>query len=294
MSTASPAPARPQLEVADLIHGVVDLVPLPQAYIRIREMVYDPEASLRDITEIVATDSALAARLLRLANSAYMGLAAKVEGIDQAVRVLGMNQIHDIALATSAVGSLSRLECDALDIHDFWRLSIYAAVCARQIALRLELPDAHRHFLSGLLHNVGTLVLAHRVPDRFSAVATNAVSLQRPYHVMQRSEFGFDYATVGAGLLRQWRLPDSLSDPIAVHTIPAAEFGDDVKLAASILQVAAATARATLWKGPADEPVPDYDPQAIALLDIDAAAIESIMNAADDEVIEAISLLLPS
>lgn len=273
---------------------MVDLVPLPQAYVRIREAVDNPKADLRHVAEIVKSDPALAARVLRLVNSAYIGLMAPIESIDHAVRVLGMRQIHDMALATSAVGSLSRLRGDLIDIVDFWRLSIYCAGTAREIGRRCGLPVPERLFIVGLLHNIGNLVIAHELPEVYADCRTRACALGRPYAELQRELCGFDYAEVSAELLRQWNLPAGLLLPILQHTHTVDSVPADERAHAAVLSVAATTARAASWKSPDSEPVPEYDPTALTLTGIDAAAIEDIMSRVDATIVESLSVLLPS
>ena len=98
------------LTIEELVDGVQDLVPLPKAYIRIQELVNDTDSSLDDVTKVIMNDTALTSRILRIANSAYMGLQSKVDTVARAVQVLGLNQVHDLALAGAAVGSLSKIK----------------------------------------------------------------------------------------------------------------------------------------------------------------------------------------
>jgi len=273
---------------------MVDLVPLPQAYVRIREAVDNPKADLRHVAEIVKSDPALAARVLRLVNSAYIGLMAPIESIDHAVRVLGMRQIHDMALATSAVGSLAQLRGDLIDIVDFWRLSIYCAGTAREVGQHCGLPVPERLFIVGLLHNIGNLVIAHELPDVYAECRVRASELGRPYFDLQRERCGFDYAEVSAELLRQWNLPAGLIVPILQHTQAVATVAPDERAQAAVLSVAATTARAASWKSPDSEPVPEYDSTALALTGIDATTIEDIMLRVDATIVESLSVLLPS
>ena len=222
-----------------------------------------------------------------------MGLVSKVDSIEHAVRVLGVGQLHDMALATSAVGSLSKLRADLFDIHDFWRLSIYAAVRARLLATQCALPSPPRLFVSGLMHNIGTLILAHEVPEAFAECRARAAAIERPYHELQRELFGFDYAEVGAELMLKWSLPDTLIEPVKLHTGAIANLTAAQQPSAAVVQIAATTSRAALWQSAESEPVPEYDPIAIAQTGIDADAIEDMMTAADGEVVESISILMP-
>lgn len=291
---AQPRKAHTTSPATALVDGMLDLVPLPQAYVRIRQVVEDPSVSLGAIADIVASDPALTGRVLRLANSAYFGLPAAVDSIEQAVRVLGMNQIHDMALATSAVGSLACLRGDLFDIYQFWRTSIYCAVGARHLALSCRLPVPSRLFVSGLMHDIGSLIIAHEMPQAFDDCRQRARALQRPYHELERELFGFDYAEVGAELMRQWELPEALRTPVAMHTCCIANLAPELQLGAAVLHVAATTARAAAWQSAGSEPIPDYDPTAIALTALEADDIEALMQRIDGEVVEFIAILMPA
>jgi len=279
---------------AELVARMIDLVPLPQAYARIREAVDDPDSDLRRVAEIVKSDPALAGRVLRLVNSAYIGLMTPIDSIDHAVRVLGMRQIHDMALATSAVGSLDRLRGAPIDIVDFWRLSIYCAATAREVGTHARLPAPERMFVTGLLHNVGNLVLAHELPDWFRECHAQARASARPLADVQREQLGYDYAETGAELLRQWNLPAGLVLPILLHTRAIATLTPEERAPAAVLAVAAVTARATSCRSADSEPVPEYDATALTETGIEAEMLEEIMLRVDASVVEALAVLLPN
>lgn len=277
----------------EILTGVMDVIPLPKAYLRLRELIADPDSSLADITQVIANDPGLTSRILRIVNSAYFALAAKVDTIGRAVQVLGLNQVHDLALATAAVGTLSKIPCQALDIHDYWRRSIYAAVAAKIIAKRMGLRANERLFVGGLLHGIGELVLAFKEPVLFVELKAAAVRRQVPMSVVQLEHLGFDYAAISGELLRQWQLPDELVVPVRVHATgfanaPATRL-DDV----SVLQVASVISRAALWSSEQDEPVPGFEPIAMQVTKLDEESIEQVMTESDQLVIEAMSLLLP-
>lgn len=292
MNTAAHA-AVPQSPAATLVAGMVDLVPLPQAYVRIRGLVDDPLADLREVATIVSADPALTGRVLRLVNSAYVGLMAPIDSIDHAVRVLGMEQIHDMALATSAIGSMSRLRGDLFDIFEFWRLSIYCGGSAKEVSLQLGLASPQRMFVCGLLHNIGTLIIAHEMPEAFAECRERATKLERPYFELQREMFGFDYAEVGAEMMRSWNLPEALLEPVLNHTCAVENLPDEAQPGAAVMAIAATTARAAAWQSAESEPVPDYDPYALTLTGLDAEGIEGLMVKVDDAVAESLAALLP-
>jgi len=281
------------MTVDELLSGVMDLIPLPKAYLRLRELIADPDSSLGDITLVISNDPGLTSRILRIVNSAYFALPNKVDTIERAVQVLGLNQVHDLALASTSVSTLSALPCTGLDIHDYWRRSIYTAVVARILARRMSLRTGERLFVAGLLHGIGELVLAFKEPAQFAELKAAATRRGLPMCVMQHEHLGFDYAAISAELLLRWHLPDELVIPVRHHATtfaatPPAWLGD-----ACILQIAAAISRAAMWGSDDDEPVPPFEPVAMTLTRLDELAIEQVMSAADQSVIEAMSLLLP-
>jgi HD-like signal output (HDOD) protein len=280
--------------IADLVAGIRDLVPLPKSYLRIQELVNDPESSLDDVTKVIVNDTALTSRILRIANSASMGLASKVDTVGRAVQVLGLNQVHDLALAGAAVGSLTKIKTGSLDIGDFWRRSVYCAVVARIIAKQKKIGSPDRLFVSGLLHDSGHLLLAHRMPDRYAAVRAKSIETATPIHIVEQEEFGFNYAELGAALLRSWHLPESIIEPVQTHTDDLSTIDSKLAPQACVLHVGAVICRAAVWRSEADEPVPEFDPMALQSMSIDGDSTESIMREADESVIEAMTLLLPS
>jgi HD-like signal output (HDOD) protein len=282
------------LTIDELIKGVNDLVPLPKAYLRVQELVNDPYSSLDDVTKVIANDAALTSRILRVANSAYMALASKVDTVARAVQVLGLNQVHDLALAGAAVGSLTKIKTPTLDISDFWRRSVYCAVVARIISKQRKLGSAERLFVSGLLHDTGHLLLAYRQPERYAEIRAHSIESGIPMAAIEQQELGFTYADLGAALLSSWQLPPTIIMPVQYHVLEVAEMPSAEMAETTILQISAVIARAAMWRSEADEPVPDFDPLALQQNGIDDSLIETIMHEADEAVIEAMTLLLPN
>lgn len=277
-----------------LTDGVRDLIPLPKAYLRIQQLVNDPDSSLSDITEVIVHDPGLTSRILRIANSAYMALATKVDTVSRAVQVLGLNQVHDLALAGAAVGSLLNLKSDALDVHDFWRRSVYAAVVGRAFAKRSTVSAPERAFVCGLLHDIGNLLLAYKMPDVYLELFEIAVREDRALASVQSKELGFDYAEVGAALLEKWQLPEPIIEPIKHHTNKLTQTPVDRVADASIVHTASVISRASMWREEGDEPVPEFHEVAMATVGIDDDLINECMNEADDALVEALGLLLPN
>lgn len=281
------------MRLEDLVKDIKDLAPLPKAYLRIQELVNDPNSSVDDLTTVINNDPGLTGRILRIANSAFVGLPTKVDTVGRAVQVLGLNQVHDLALASAAVGSLYKIQSKALDIYDFWRRSFYCAIVARLIAKRCGLRNAERLFVAGLMHEIGNLLLAFKEPSMYSELRDTAIRRQQTLATTQREYLGFDYADVSAALLKQWGLPETLFEPVLFHTRDLALVPPAIVHDAAFIHLGSAVSRAAMWMSDADEPVPVFDPIATRLAMLDEKMVDELMSEADPMIIEAMGLLLP-
>lgn len=277
----------------DLVADVNDLAPLPRAYIRIRELVQEPDSSLHEITRIITNDAGLTGRILRIANSAYMGLITKVDTLSRALHVLGLDQVHDLALATTAIEALTRIQIETFDLHSYWRRSIYCAVVARLLGKRCAIVKHDRLFVAGLLHEVGHLILAHKEPALYTGMRATAIERRVPLYQVERDVLGFDYAAISAALLNKWQLQDEITDPIKRHNDDLSKGDAQGLRETAVIHLAAAISRSTQRHSAKDVPVPEFDPTAVELTDLDDELVFEIMGETDVAIIEAITLLMP-
>jgi HD-like signal output (HDOD) protein len=193
------------------------LFSLPEAAIRINELVDDPLSGNADIAEVVIHDPGLAARLLKLANSAYYGFTFKVDTVSHAISLLGRQEVRSLALATSVVKSFGKIPEGTIDMEAFWSHSVTCGIVARLLGRCCKAPHGERLFICGLLHGVGKLVLCHRYPERYQMVLKSASPSAIALSATEREIFGFDHAEMSAELLKAWRLPETLWRPIAYY-----------------------------------------------------------------------------
>jgi HD-like signal output (HDOD) protein len=206
-----------------LIHGIDTLITLPEVYFEIRRVIESSNSTLTDIARTIATDPALSARLLRVVNSPIYAQTRPVETITRAVSMLGMAQIHDLALAVSLASSFARVPAGLMDIPRFWRASVLRASIMRTLATRDAGGDVERSFLQGLLGDIGHLVLYLRIPESAGAALRAALDSGEPLYRVERRELGCDFAQVGAAVARAWGLPEGLRAAIAMQCEPQAD-----------------------------------------------------------------------
>lgn len=205
--------------IVELVRGVEGLVTLSHVFIRINQLIDDPDSSMADIAKAVSQDPSFTVRLLRVANSSYYGFSSSIDTVDKAVSVIGTGRIRSLALSMSVASSFAGLPNDLVSMDNFWRHSLYCAVIARILARRAGQCDPEAVFTAGLLHDVGELVIFNRLPEQAKEALLLVLDSvdELPIHEAERQAMGFDHAQVGAELARQWNLPPLLEECIGCH-----------------------------------------------------------------------------
>lgn len=222
----------------NLVKESVELISLPDVYIRLRNVINSPDTSMADVAEVIANDPAVTARLLKLVNSSFFNLASKVDTITHAINLLGTQQVHDLVLATSVIDSFSGFTNDYFNLYDFWFNGVYCAVTARLLAYYCDDLDTERPFVAGLLHNIGHLVTYQKIPEESRSALKLAAHKNISIYMAEREILGFDYAQVGAELMREWQLPKSLQEITEFHIEP--EKAGEFQLETAIIHIASA------------------------------------------------------
>lgn len=204
----------------ELVDEVDGLLTLPSVYFEIRRLVEAPNTDIVEVAKAISKDPALTARLLRIVNSPAYAQSRPVVTVSRAVTMLGLNQIHDLCLAASLATTFSRVHPRLMDVRTFWRLSLLRALTARALARQLRLMDRERLFVLGLLADVGHMVIYMRIPDQAAKLEAIARDGSVPLCQLERQHLDCDYAQAGAALLRRWKLPESLWQPIGQQTAP--------------------------------------------------------------------------
>lgn len=283
-----------------LVQEVSQLFTLPDIAVRVNTLIATPDSSSQELVEVVQLDPGLVAALLKLANSAYYGLSARVDSLSRAVAVIGERELQAMAMATSVTRAFKGLPEDLVDMTSFWDNSVSCGVIARLLGQRCRLRQLEQLFLAGLLHAVGRLVFYARQADAYRVLlATEKPTDDLALAVAERRVFGFDYATLGAALLGAWNLPVVLQELVACQVRPAdaAAFPRE----AALLHVAdrlASTVSPTLKGAATSEPGiverGDCDPVAWASLGLDDKAVAEVLVESRLQALEILAIIDPA
>lgn len=212
----SPKPSTP----AALVENVLQLVSLPEIYLRLQAVIDDPLHTRTQVAEVIGYDPGLSARLLRIANSAYYSFPGEINSISTAVNIIGEMELRNITLAISVANAVSQLGRLGIDLDAFWLHSIKCALIARLSAKQVGNVHADSLFLAGMLHDLGQLVLYRNEPELARAVEWQQREYNFSRHLAEQALLGFDHAVLGGLLARSWGLPKTLCELITHHHHP--------------------------------------------------------------------------
>ena len=209
----------PASDVEALIDSVEDLPPLPAVAARVMSMVEDDNVSAAELGQVLATDQALTAKLIKISNSAYYGFARQVSTVRDAVTLLGFRQVREVAVATSLM-SVFKDQDDrytAFDLDLFWGHSVAVAVTSEAVAKRTKAAKPQDAFTAGILHDIGRLVLRKAMPAKFDEAVRMAIEQQRSLDSTEEEVTGFNHADIGNAVGSRWKFPGPLLDAVWRH-----------------------------------------------------------------------------
>jgi len=286
------ASALPALAL-ELARDCQALVSPPDICLKVAELSQSEEASMSDIGEVIIRDPNLTTRLLGLVNSAYYNLRSQIDTVSRALTVVGLGELQSLIIAISAVKSFSRIPNGLVNIDTFWRHGIYSGLIARSLARRCRVLHPERLFIAGLLHDIGSLVLYHRLPELSRDLLLAARGDEDLLHRAEQEALGFSHAELGALLLANWQVPRELQAAVGFHHDPLA--AGDGRLEAALVHAGNALANRSGIGGfcesaQAGAPV---DPRVLALAGLDdpELAEDAVLSEAAEQFSQTASLL---
>jgi len=207
-------PADPQSAIS-----LAKIPPLPGVVLELLQSLDDGNANFNALAKKIGQDPALSARVLRVVNSPFYGLAGRVGSLSEAVMVLGFSAIRSLTLAASLTARFSLKPVAGMDPLLIWEHSFTCALAAQRLAAPAgQSPDTA--FTTGLLHDVGIMAILVQAPDRYARLIEDCPDCDSRT-AGEREAFGAGHDELGARLLAAWRLPAPIVEAVRWHHDPA-------------------------------------------------------------------------
>ena len=210
-----------KLTAQQLVQDRIDLVSLPDIALKLNALCDDGNSTAQDIADVISMDAALAVRLLQIVNSPFYNFPQQIDTITMAITIVGTAQLRDLAMATLVIQKFNKIPSNLVSPETFWKHNIACATAARTIVTKLGIKQSERVFVAGLLHDIGKLMMYLSHPElSYEILELVAANPELDIIELEEVAFGYSHAELGAALLSEWGLPDSLVEPVKYHHLP--------------------------------------------------------------------------
>jgi HD-like signal output (HDOD) protein len=197
------------MNVRDYAVNAGDVFVLPEAVIKIKQLIDDDATSIDDIAEVINYDPAVMSQVLKISNSALYKFPNTITTVTKAIQVIGTRSIYDLVLAYGVASAFKDINSDIVDLDKFWEQSVSCALLSKNLAEGVGLKEPEKMFVCGLLHNLGELVFVQLNP--IEANKCSYISREDTPLVLQKKYLGFSYADISFELLKLWGIPLDIS-----------------------------------------------------------------------------------
>jgi HD-like signal output (HDOD) protein len=212
-----------EIELRQRIEACPKLASLRSIHGALADLLRNHHSQAGQFAEIIARDPSLTSRLLRMVNSVYFGLGTQVGTIEDAVLYLGLRQIRSLALATPVLEDMSAMGADGPQVswRDFWLHTLACAFATRDLLNHSDVTiDDDTDYITGLLQNVGKVVIAKVFPAEFAQLTQSVYENEAQVLAAERALLGWDHAAIGAYYLESHKIPAEIVEAVRFHHDP--------------------------------------------------------------------------
>src|SRR5262245_54969414 len=202
-----------------LVARAGQLYSLPRVAVEVLELTAQPQVDVRRLKQVIETDPALTARLLRVVNSSLYGLSREVADLTQALALLGTKPLKLLVLGFSLQDAMFAGAPGDL-LERFWQHTLTRAVAAREISHRFCQASGDEPFIAGLLRDLGQLVMVRELGTTYIDLWRHAAEEGSSLAALERQALGFDHTQLTARLLERWKMPAALIESVAAPESP--------------------------------------------------------------------------
>lgn len=197
-----------------IIRNSCDLPTMPAVANKVIAIVADPDTTAADLNKVIMSDQAMAARVLKLANSSFYGCLRAITRLTQAISIIGFSSLKNVVLAASTKEVYKRFGLTEKMLHEH---SSGAAIAAFQVAKELGSKNTEELFLVGLLHDIGKVVLNNSDSEKYQEVMQEVYNSGENFFEVENRSYGYTHADVGALVIKKWNLSPEMEMAVRHH-----------------------------------------------------------------------------
>lgn len=258
------------------LREIKNLPTLPGIVAKLSKMAENPDTTAAQMGQVIGKDHILAAKLLKLVNSAFYGFPQRISSLSSAIILLGFNVIKSLIISASIFEIMEDQDVE------LWQHSLGCAVVCNVLAKRLGVSDPEEVSTAGLIHDIGKVAIKMELPQQYAEMNTIVKERQVPRRVAEMEVLEIDHAEVGSWLAKNWNLPNKLVEPVAFHHDPTK--AKEAKLATAIVHFGDIMIRGLGCGHGEDVWVPTLNPQAWELLKLTPPILDEILDEVEEKL----------
>jgi HD-like signal output (HDOD) protein len=194
---------------------------IPSVVFELNEVIANPMSSASHIARVVNRSPSLTALLLKIVNSSFYGFPSKIDKVSHAVTLIGTREISGLALGISILSIFKNIPKEMIDMYSFLKHSLACGILSRILAAQKNFGQTEQLFVSGLLHDLGRLILYLYFTEESRNILSRARNSNKLLYEEEHDYLGCDHAQVGKQLMEQWKLPAILENNVLYHHNPS-------------------------------------------------------------------------
>ncbi len=208
--------------VDTILQSAAELPPFPKVMQRALELIHDPKSSAQDVVDVIQFDPSITARVLKVCNSAFLGLRRKIHSLREALIMIGFQQLLEIILSQESM-HLFYAPWRGYDLGsgELWRHSVACSLLSGIISKRLNREPNPASFTAALLHDVGKTALSKFVKDYLADIRNLVRHKRLSFIEAEKEVLGVDHAELGARMIERWNFPKSIVAAVRYHHSPS-------------------------------------------------------------------------
>ena len=253
-----------------------NLPTLPGIISKLTKMADDPDTTTEQMGKVISKDHILAAKLLKLVNSAFYGFPQRISSLSSAIILLGFNVVKSLIISASIFEVMEDQDIE------LWEHSLGCAVVCNVIAKRMGVSEPEEVSTAGLIHDIGKVAIKMELPDEYKLINRLVVERKLSMRQAEWEVLGLTHADAGGWLTKSWNLPPKLIDPISCHHDPRKS--KEEQLNSSIIHFSDILIRGMGYGHAGDNKVPMLSKRAWKLLDFTPEDINQIIDEVDEKL----------